>query len=234
MKLRTLGLLLLAGLAFVLVLSMASQQASAQPPVNGDWVISGAETHTDEDFTVNGTIWVQDGARLTLEDTIIRMNSGFSGEFGIVVEDGGTLLIRDNSVITTYSGWEYVFEAQNGSRLEIIESSVMYCGYDFTGNGSQAGVFIDTDDATIQDSEFIMNFVGIVVNSQTATIEGNHFEDNLEAGLHVFNTSLSVPDSHFRWNKRGISVVEGHVDITNSTFTNNWWGVHAFDNDYND
>jgi parallel beta-helix repeat protein len=67
--------------------------------INEDWIITKSEEIKNEKLLVNGNIIVKPGGKLTIEDSVLKMNQ--EGEqYGIRVERGGELNIEDSVLVT--------------------------------------------------------------------------------------------------------------------------------------
>ena len=230
MRSRTIGLMLLGGFLLIMmltVLTFGSQHARADPPASGDWVINNAQSYTDKNFIVNGSLIVQNNGRLTLQNTSIKMNPANDGQYSVRVEKGGTLLVRDRSAFSSYSGKKYGFMALNQSTLEITKSTVIDAGWTWAGNGSSAGIFIDTTAVTLQDSTFVQDYYGIVDNGRDITITGCKFLNITHEGLRVTKATVTLQDSQFKWTQIGIKVVNGDLVADNISLLANAYGLNA-------
>jgi len=228
MRSRTIGLILFGGLLLVLLLSVAmfsSQQARADPPVNGDWIINNPQTFTDKNFIVNGSLLVKNNGRLTLINTSIRMNPIATGF--VQVEKGGALLVRDRSQFMNTNGKSYAFVTFVQSTLEITNSSIYGAGWAWGTNGSTAGIYIDTNNVLIQDSTFSWDYYGIVDNGRDLSITGCIFTNITNSGLQVSKANVKVSDSQFMWDRTGIRVQGGTIDGNNLTIIANTYGLHS-------
>jgi hypothetical protein len=229
MRSRTIGLMLFGGLLLIMmltVLAFGSGHAKADPPASGDWVISSSQAYTDKNFIVNGSLIVQNNGRLTLVNTTIRMNPGADGAFSVRIDKGGTLLVRDKSSFTSYSGKKYGFMAYNQSTLEITKSTIIDAGWAWGGNGSSAGVFLDTTAVTIQDSTFVRDYYGVVDNGRDLTIINCKFLNITNAGIYANSATVTVQNSQFKWAKMGIKVVNGVLVADNISVLSNAYGFN--------
>jgi parallel beta-helix repeat protein len=67
--------------------------------INEEWIVTDSEKISNHNLLVNGNIIVKSGGRLTIEDSVLKMNQ--EGEqYGIRVEHGGELNIEDSVLIT--------------------------------------------------------------------------------------------------------------------------------------
>jgi hypothetical protein len=220
--------MLLGGFLLIMmltVLAFGSQHARADPPASGDWTISTTQAYTDKNFIVNGSLIVQNNGRLTLQNTTIRMNPGSNGQYSVRIEKGGTLLVRDGSAFSSYSGFKYGFMAFNLSTLEITKSTIMDAGWTWVGNGSSAGVFIDTTAVTIQDSTFVRDYYGVVDNGRNMTVQGCKFLNITNTGIYVNQATLVLEDSQFKWAKTGIKVLDANLVAVNISVQSNSNGL---------
>ncbi|MFH0815279.1 MAG: PKD domain-containing protein [Methanobacteriota archaeon] len=63
--------------------------------IDGDWIVSGAESYTDEIIVLSGNLTIQGAGSLTLTNTTIQMNCTYGREYGITVMSGGALFLYD-------------------------------------------------------------------------------------------------------------------------------------------
>ncbi|MFA5415775.1 MAG: hypothetical protein WC295_09780, partial [Methanoregula sp.] len=64
---------------------------SADPPVSGDWIITGSETYANTRFILQGNVAIRPGGSLTLDNVTMKMNQFTDGQYGITVDSGSTL-----------------------------------------------------------------------------------------------------------------------------------------------
>ena len=130
------------------------------PPQSGDWVINQLTVVADETLIINGSIIVESGGVLILNNTTIYMNLTSPGEHYIQVKSGGNLTIL-NSLITAYNTKNrYYFYAESGSLLRIENSTIKYSG---VGSGMYSGLWIATDNARIINTDIWYNRIGVYV-----------------------------------------------------------------------
>lgn len=77
---------LLAALALASVISILRAQ-----PLEGDWIVTGVEVVENRTILLNGNLTVEAGGSLTLRNVTLKMNVEQNGQYGISVEEGGSL-----------------------------------------------------------------------------------------------------------------------------------------------
>ena len=97
------------------------------PPANGDWVIQGTESYGSQDIHLRGNLVVSGSGFLELSDVNLYLDCTSDGQYGVFVQDGGTLSLKKDTIVTRGLGYNYTFAVTNGSRLWVIASAVHYC-----------------------------------------------------------------------------------------------------------
>ncbi|MEX2703452.1 MAG: hypothetical protein Q6368_010375 [Candidatus Baldrarchaeota archaeon] len=85
------------------------------PPQSGDWIITNETYVYDETIVLNGSIVVESGGKLTLENVTLKFNCTFDGQFNITVKSGGFLNITDSTITTINPTCRYFITAFKGS-----------------------------------------------------------------------------------------------------------------------
>ena len=91
-------------LGSTLILVSPQSRAEINPPVlvgpdtwlvAGDWVIENGDNivHQDKTIFVEGDLVIQSGGTLTLYNVTLQLNSTFSGQYHIEVQNGGAFLV---------------------------------------------------------------------------------------------------------------------------------------------
>jgi len=129
---------------------------------SGDWIIDSPTYVYNETVVVNGKLIIQDGGRLTLKGTVIKMNVSSDGEYYIEVQAGGELHVLDwdndptttddRSVLTdgdhdndsaAYNSAEnhrYSIRVRAAAAFIMTNSELRESGF---GGGDNAGVSLD-------------------------------------------------------------------------------------------
>ncbi|UCG70029.1 MAG: right-handed parallel beta-helix repeat-containing protein [Thermoplasmata archaeon] len=226
-------------------------QADPLPPdtqfIDGDWIVNGTENRIDEVIVLNGSLIVNSGGSLTLQNVTLAINCTSSdGEFGIEVNSSATLIITDvdGDPITTSDSsnitdspfdvdnddpgldFEYQFQVNDGATLSISNSLIRECGYD----GSDKGLTIETDYADIQNCTFRSNYYGISLESaENFTIANN----DIEGGWVGIYGEKDIRNGQIYGNKiynclsKGIGIRAYKVDIFDNHIYNNVDGIYS-------
>jgi len=199
----TLGIIVLASLAFVAVaLALVATPADASitgtplPPSGSDWVIDQDTTVLGESIKLQGDIWVLPGNALKVRNTEIKFNSSYMGEHGIYVDTDistgdGTLELDDCTIRSDYEPYGWYFEVWGGlkitkARLYNVEDGIWIYSdnvdiLNMTLNAQgRYGLNIMYGDPKIHDSEInVMGYSGSMVT-----------------GIRVYGSSidLAAPD----------------------------------------
>jgi len=129
---------------------------------SGDWIIDSDTFVYNETVVVNGNLIIQNGGKLTLRDTTLKMDVSSDGEYYIEVQSGGELHIldwdndpetrADRCVITdgddddddaafnTADNHRYTVRVRNGATFVMTNSELREAGF---GSGDNAGLSLD-------------------------------------------------------------------------------------------
>ncbi|MDG6221334.1 MAG: NosD domain-containing protein, partial [Candidatus Thermoplasmatota archaeon] len=135
---------------------------------------------------VEGQIIVE-GYMDIYDNTALLFNCSSDGEFGIQVNAGGTLLIRESSVLMSNNTFAYSFVALDGSNVLIEDSTIR----------DSTGLWLASTNATIVGATFQNNTFGAIVNTtgtivfENCTWLGNGLDLHASNGTAVLvNTDL--------------------------------------------
>lgn len=222
-------------LAILLVVSIVASPIVQAYSAHGrkDWVVDEDTLVEGIEINVKGNIVVKSGAKLTLVDSIIYMNCGYSGEFSIIVEKGAVLELF-NTTVRSGTGKPYLFIVHG--TLVMKKSLLRDCGI----TQDKPGLIIEGSSYTIIKNSVIKgNYVGItvrksrnieivgnkitantygiyIVNSKDIVVHGNKFTTNLY-DLYTYNsTSITISNNYFEggglYMDRNIgNVIKGNV-----------------------
>ena len=177
-------------------------------------VVTGEDTLADAVVTCSGSIMVEDGGLLVLDNVLLYMCDSI---YGIYVEPHSKLIIQRGSKLTVLDPDKdrYRFWYKQGSTGRIEDSDVEYTWTPDPGGKSQfneAGLFIEAHSFTIRNSTFRHSYGnGIeVFGADTLTIINSRFVENGANGLLIRNSAnISVSKSTFSYNGTDTSRVDG-------------------------
>lgn len=159
------GILLMPGL--FIVGPVSASITGVQPSQYGDWDITTPTIARNEIITLAGNLIVR--TTLTLENTTIKFNCGYNGQYGIDVLSGGHLNVMDfngdSSNITSTNQFAYTFRIRQGSFATLMNSEIHKCGYYPGSIDYRSGLGIETDDVTISGCAITNNYVGIYLGA---------------------------------------------------------------------
>jgi len=206
-------------IVFVSVLvSRKSLLVFSDPPVGGDWVVTGTESYYDEVFVLNGNLIVEDGGNLTFRKVILKMNCTYNGQYNITVKPGGSFYVLEGSVITSANpDKRYAFTVWSTFRMN--NSELHECGWH--GDEWAWGLSIACDDAIVENSLLSHSEQGIVIWNDGAVVCNNNITANNHVGIAVWGCSPIINDNHISSNYGGIHAGTSSPTIANNTITSN-------------
>ncbi len=139
---------------------------------------------------LGGALVIAAGGRMTLQDLVLRINSRFEGENGIIVEPGGVLRIYGSEI--SAEGENRFYFTVEGSGFEMKGSRLHGCqGLDILGNG-----------ANIESNVLTGNREGINLHAAGALVIDNSIESNDDHGIYLIKAE-SCRISHNRIHQAG-------------------------------
>ncbi len=196
--------------------------------IDGDWVVAGSETYTDEIIVLTGNLSVPVGASLTIVNTTIQMNCTMIGEYMIYVggnmylQDGGDGLTplevgdADASVITSSNpAFETYMYVDDGAVLDVQNSEIRNVGRTDINGYLVGGPNVENvvaNWAPITDGELSvtidgvtadiwgLSFTGVTVISDVTTV--------IQDGIQAIGTGGFIGATVI-WNTNHFEVVSG-------------------------
>ena len=106
---------MMAALAFLMVMpggAVATGSGDYPYKGQGTWRIARDTMVSSEVVVVNGDIVIEEGARLLLLDSTIRMNCTYPGQYRILIRPGGILDMAQSSIepVNRSNGYRLVIE----------------------------------------------------------------------------------------------------------------------------
>jgi parallel beta-helix repeat protein len=170
------------------------------PPSNGDWIVTGTESYSDQTIVLDGNLIVENGGNLTFHRVILELDCHSDGEYNISVNSGGRFYVLEGSVITSHTPSNgYQFSVQPNSTFRMSDGELHYSGWD-----ENVGLDIRSDDAVVENCLISNNRHGICVSSDGADIRDNNITENFE-GVRVFSRA-HIHNNHISKNEYGVHI----------------------------
>jgi len=191
-----------AVLSFAMLLLLASCVAGqTDPPASGDWVVSDVTAVVDQTVDLRGNLLVTSTGSLTLENVSLRIHVGSPGQYGIEVQAGGTLVLQDKDgdrttqdddtrVMALPSSDAYYFIVRSGANLRISNSYITDCGHTGMAGRTRMGLYIATDNATIEGSVFDECLHGLALERAVVTVSNSSFTNSTYHGIDAQDSDL--------------------------------------------
>lgn len=208
-----LGTSLSAIIVLLLLSSPAFLSVATAQPSQGNWVVTGQEVVENRAIALNGNLTVIDGGNLTLRNVTLTVDSQYNGQYGVSVEEGGSMFIYDSNITASDLKDRFTFVVQ-GDDFEMANSGLHGVGWCSPGNAgaeidscmspplqTHAGPLIETDNALIENNTISENGIGLLVTGSHVTIIGNHFSSNDISALGGYGSSFdSITNNTFNQN----------------------------------
>ncbi len=172
---------------------------SAVPPATGDWIITGTESLQNQVLLLNGSIVIQSGGRLELNNvTVIFMlgnNTASSGQFNITVMSDGELILN-NVTILTDSASQYSYMVANPGSLLVLNGVV----FKRFGYVNQPGIKVLQpivgsifNDVFVEAQDSLSSYAIYVEQAFNLSLNDLHLLNG--AGLLIFNSTNIVVEN---------------------------------------
>ncbi len=214
-------------LIFLLFFVCPSTGHSESPPPEGDWIISDVTTIQGQTIILNGNLIVQPGGSLTLNNVTLTLNCTFDGQYGIVINQDGSMFIN-NSILTSEDELHAYNFVVNGSSFEMKNSELHNCGWgpasenlgeDDILSGNR-GLVIRTNQAVLEGNNISKNHVGIILAGSGIALERNHIHSNSVHGINVYKGSnCNIASNHIQHGS--VSSPIRIIDAINNSITDN-------------
>ena len=205
-----------------------SSASSAGPTtyINGDWTISKSSSLSNSVVQVNGSIYIQSGGKLTLNNVTLRFLETTNVGRGITIESGGSLIATGMTLTTTSSSLHTYLLDSSDSTLRITGGKLLDIGA--AGWGGHAGLVIDGSGAKVSGVTFNDYYQAVVVSgAQNVSLSGlkvfnSTAPNNATAAVYVYNGSknFSLTNSTFDVAQDVPSLL---VISTHATVEHNWF-----------
>jgi len=198
---------IIASLALLSIVAIGSlATADTGPPPNGDWAVGDVTTVQGTDVTVSGWLYVNAPAHLTLRDLTLTMNGTSDGQYGIVVNQGGRLTMRNVTVRSSDPDVHYWFECWGMTEIldcnvrDVASNRAVYNDFTRMVGGIQIYNYaVILRNTTVHDCQRI----GVYVNGVDPVIEDCTFER-----MEYMLTAIQGGDSYYL----GMDVIALHTD----------------------
>jgi hypothetical protein len=216
-------ILLLGGIIQIPFQGFSEGTGDYPPPANDEWIVTSDTFVKGETLTVFQNITIEDGGKLTLDNTTLIVNATDYGDLWISVKSGGEFNIINNSKVTEgQSEVNYDFVFENQSKGLISQSEISDCGWDDGGSfQSSGGILIFSDEIEISNSTISQGYSGIIAFGASPKIENNIIKDNIKYGVILVNSSSQIIGNQISTNPIGIySLYSDPYLVDNEIFDN--------------
>ncbi len=231
-KSATVAIALLMSLtAFIAVVPMAS--ATNDPPndngVHGwakDWTVVDSRTLSGTTVIImqQHNVTVANGGTLTIDHATLDFDGSKNGEIGIIVQKGGTFIMKNNAFMAPFTTKSWFGFFENGSTVSIDHSVIIGC----TGKNQtivNTGLHIATDKFTMEGSsigapannvetiELVPGAKVVIQNTSIALTSGSAI--NVPKGAFI-----KIADSNIQGSGSAYQCIM--MWGSNATLINNW------------
>jgi parallel beta-helix repeat protein len=179
----------------------------------GDWAVPDTQEYTNFSVQLNGSLIILSGGNLTFNHVDLTINCSEKAQFGVDVKPGGELYIfdfdnnpqtaNDRTNISALIPDNSLYFRMDGTKLVMRNSELKDCGSNYLldyfwwdideysphviskGDPATRGLYVRGGDVTIENNNFVDNFVSILVHgASNIKITGNTFS-TAEFGVYL-------------------------------------------------
>ncbi|HHU89907.1 MAG TPA: polysaccharide deacetylase family protein [Clostridiaceae bacterium] len=160
-----------------------------------DYYINGNETWKDKSLSWQWrNVRVADGGTLTIENTTVKAPSTYDCEPYLIVENGGTLVLRNNRILADPFGMPIYISVSDGGKIIAENCTFEYLpAFDSTGSGSvvkncrfdncYAVNFYNSSNVTIENCNISNSYFGFLIGDCASGIISGNKEENIAVRL---------------------------------------------------
>jgi len=192
-----------------------------EPPVEeNDITIRDEKAWSNEIRVLDGNLTVRNGGILRLDNMELRFNCSFPGQYGIIVETGGSLNVVNNSIITATNGdHNYFFIFEKESTGILMGSIIEKCGGIGSGEmgsgGAGSGLRIESDQIIVENCTLRNNINGIICYESSPKITNNL----------IINSKYGI--SLYGLNKLCAPIISNNIVLENHLVGISIWGSYS-------
>lgn len=167
-------------------------------PSTGNWVITGTQVVQNESITLNGNLTIASGGNLTLRNVKLTMNAQYNGEYGILVQPGGSMYVYGSMITASNLAIRYTFVAE-GTNFVLKGSEVQGAGWCQSTTvqncwpsdnvRAHSTLLVASDKALIQNNTISHGAIGLVLTGTGDSVQGNLIEKNDFSALMLLDSS---------------------------------------------
>jgi parallel beta-helix repeat protein len=164
--------------------------------INKEWFVNDDEIIKNDGLLVKNDIIVQDGGKLTIEDTVLKMNQD-GEQHKIRVDPGGELTIRNSNLITNdpdhwYSKTLQTDHWHNERTIEIYgKASIIDNKIDYGGM-----IYIrDSNDTILEGNEINHYYYGIFCSYSSPILNDNKIFPFIGNGIFLWHSSPEITNN---------------------------------------
>ena len=214
---------------------MGDISSKTPPPKSGDWNINDTTLIENSVLIINGSIIINESGKLILKNSQIYMNLSYDGEHRIDVY--GNLTMYGSKITALNIQYNYYIDVYENATLKIEGSEISYAGYTKGTSGTLSGLWINTDNASINNSVIHHNYYGVYLyRSQHCEIKNTEINDTQQASIYLSYASNSTI-FNCSFVKDGGYVIYGYYsynnNISKNKIINGTYGVYLYRGDQN-
>lgn len=134
-----------------------------------DWLVDARSSIDGNDATMRGNLTIMSGGKLSLSNMKLQVWSSSAIERAVELRSGGEMLLETVNFTAYDPAFNHRFTS--AGKLDVLNSSVEEMGRDNSGNGENAGLFVNGGSAYFYNSQIFGNYIGVVLRGTGFVME---------------------------------------------------------------
>ncbi len=178
--------------------AIGQEETNQETVENGDWVVDSHQSASGFNVLMNGSLFIESGGDLELDDVCIQFNVTEDGAQGIRVDGGKMVLNGNGGVMRSTTDLNMTLEIFNDADVTITNLSLLGLGIArpsmLQGRLMQSadmdlGVYVDGSSLTMEDCDILTSVIAVVtVNNSELTLVDCLLKGLDEHGVYVIDS----------------------------------------------
>lgn len=191
-----------------------------------DLVVTDNIIFEDTTIVLDGNLIIKDSGKLTLNSAKIKMNCQFEGQYGVFVNNSGSLNILNKSKLTTTDNGSNYAMVCNGREFKMQNSILSGAGWGifeelqgYPDDGSK-GPFITSPVTVIDSSEIMDCYIGLILACDSAIVTNNKIHSCVIGGIKLLSISHALIKNNWIKDDEAMGLIEAKGGYGNQIINN--------------
>lgn len=169
--------LLLILIAIVINVSATNDPPSSGGTVNGDWIVDSSKKYTSCTITLRGNLIIISSGNLVFNNVTLIIDGTVDGQRRIELQTGGAFTATSSKITSSNAQIEYRFVIYRGASFIATRTDISEVGYRTTPIDEHSGLYIYSDNVSIDRCTIRNCAIGLIIDSCNPTISSTTIKD---------------------------------------------------------